>query len=743
MSHNQACLIGKKVDRGVYQVVVMTHKILIMRSYQVFWRTLISLALLITFITSASAQDVVIYSKKSDEISKQLQELVNALNDKEVLKILKLSNVNAETAVSTEYTGKSFEVDESLAAKAEELTNTKLTEFSEKAKKIDKKEVKAQVPLLKDEYIKIVTEELDKLKAGGLDPLNEAIKKLNAESKINNERFKALKAAEPADEDKVIAGILKALKDNNEEAVIKSNGEATTEIKKMAEEMTNKQAEEKYPFPDKKKTEAEAVKKYPKFKVGDKVQITYFPTPNRPQKASGAIRSITQDKITVGFAKVNIDDIADPIMRDGMRSDVTDKNRKDYVDNIFQDIRKARTKYYNENLQVNVDKIIAGNEKNGFILTAGKWQTAANYTSSLLSKKISDWKNEKLDVIEKAILEDGKLLNSVEGSRDGYNAPPKAALELFTKKIDQDSEQVILQMTSVNNNVDFTEEDIKKFEEQEAARKAAEAEAAKKKAEEDKKRKQAIKEKERLVKEQNEKPAETGSGSMILIGVVLLLIGGAAFVFFNPKLRNKLLPGGKKKSMQDVLSNLNAPGAPQPEGGLPMPGGPVPPQGGGVAPPPGVPAGMSAPAGGENEKTKIDLDGDVSIVKRDSPEEAPQAAPRKKISLNLGSSTTSLSQDSAAPAASDAGTTQESIDSGSIGGLKPPGGGGLTPPGGGLKPPGAGGLTPPGGGGLTPPGGGQAPESDDSGGDPENQDKSNLILNPNLDGSGTKLRLKK
>ena len=731
-----------------------------------FWRTLTSLVLLTTLITSASAQDVVIYSKKSDEISKQLQDLVNALKDKEILKTLKLSNVNAETAVSTEYTGKSFEVDESLGAKAIDLTKAKMAEFIEKAKKVDKKDAKAQVPLLQEEYTKTVTEELDKLKAGGLAPLNEAIKKLNAENKINTERFNALKAAEPEDVDKVIADILKSLKENIEEAVIKSSGDPTTEIKKMAEEMTNKQSEEKFPFPDKKKTEAEAVKKYPKFKVGDKVQLTYFPTPNRPQKASGAIRSMNQEKITVGFAKVNIDDIADPIIRDGMRSDVTDKNRKDYVDNIFQDIRKARTKFYNENLQVNVDKIIAGNEKNGYILAAGKWQTAAAYTSTILSKKIEDWKKDRMDVIEKAVLEDGKLLNSVEGSREGYNGPTEKALEKFKTDIVDEVKQVIQLMAADSTTGEFTDEDYEKLLKEQEAKKAAEAEAKKIQAAEDNKRKLAIKEKERLVKEQNEKPADSGSGSMIMIGLVLLVIGGAAFVFFNPKLRNKLLPGGKKKSMQDVLSNLNAPGAPQPtDGNLPMPGGPMPPPGGGVAPPPGVPAGMSAPAGGENEKTKIDLDGDVSIVKRDSPEEAPQAAPRKKISLNLGSSTTSLSQETAAPAASEAGTTQESIDSGSIGGLKPPGGGGLTPPGGrltppggglkppgaggltppggGLKPPGAGGLTPPGGGGLTPPGGGQAPESDDSGGDPENQDKSNLILNPNLDGSGTKLRLKK
>ena len=720
-----------------------------MRSYKVFWKSFYSLVLLTLVSVPLQGQDVVIHSKKSDNIAKSLQELIEKIDNNSILKIFKLSSVSPLTAESTEYTGKSFEVDESLGSKAQEIADAKMKEFLSKAEALEKKDVKIQVPILKADAIDSLSKELDKLKDVGLAPLNEAIKKLNAENAKNEEYEKSLSEAEAKDIDKVVDAILNDLKEVNEDAVIKSKGEPVVEIKKTAEEMTNKQAEEKFPFPNRKEKELEAVKKFPKFKVGDKVSVTFYPTPARPQKASGSIRSMSNEKVKINFSTVNIDDIEDPIMRDGMRPAVTDKNRQDYVDDIFADIRKERARYYNDNLQLNADSIIAQNEKNGFILTGGKWQPASEYSTSLLENKLSDWKKEKLNLLEKAKLQDGKLILEVESQRNGYNTPPEEALELFKKKIEIEAEQISVKMLVIDpGGEEFSDDDLKKFEEKQkddAAQKKLEDEAAAAAA---RKKKADINKKKELAAQVNETPEDAGSSSTIMIGVVLLIVGAIAFAFFNPKIRAKIIPGGaKKKSMEDVLSNL----APPPGNGpLPMPGGPNAP--GGAAAPPGVPAGMGgASATGSADKTKIDLDGDVSIVKRDQAEEAPQAAPRKKISLNLGSSAAPLTE----TGPSDASTTQNSIDPGSIGGLTPPGGGlkppgggltppggGLTPPGGGLKPPG-GGLTPP-GGGLKPPGGNlQAPGSDDSGGNSGNEDKSNLILNPNLDGSGSKLRLKK
>ena len=729
-----------------------------------FLRSFYGLVLSAMVLLPLQGQDVVIYSKKSDEIAKQLKELVEKLDDKVIKKAYGTSSITPLTEVSTEYTGKSFEADESLTAKSNEAVEAVLKEFNEEAGKLTNKNVAAEVPILKAKAIKTIKETLDKLKAGGLAPLKEAIQKLNAELAKNEESFNKLNAAEIADLNAMIADILKELKELNEEAVTKSKGEPVTDIKKAAEEMTNKEAEEKYPFPNKKEKEAEAVKKFPKFKVGDKVKFVYYPTPTRPRNASGSIRSMTKDKIKVNFDTINIDDIKDPIIRDGMRSDVTDKNRKKYVDDIFTDIRKARSKYYNTNLQPNADKIIEENFQKGFILASGKWQPAADYVSTLLSSKLKDWKEAKLKVLEDAKLADGQLINNVEMEIAGYNKPSELALNVFNQKIDKDADQAIKMKSVVVEGDEFTDDDLKKFEEQQKkeaeAKAAAAAEAAAKKKADAK----AAKAKADLAAKLEEEPESAGSGSMVMIGIVLLVIGAVAFAFFNPKIRSKLIPGSaKKKSMEDVVANL----APPPGTELPMPGGPTPPgaPGGSVAPPPGVPAGMAPPAAAETgsiEKTKIDLDGDVSIVRGEDANEAPQAAPRKKISLNLGSSTPSLAE--SAPADGGAASTQNSIDPASIGGLTPPGGGlkppgsggltppggGLTPPGGGLKPPGSGGLTPP-GGGLTPPGGGlkppggdsQASGSDDSGDDSGTEDKSNLILNPNLDGSGSKLRLKK
>ena len=733
-----------------------------------FLRTFYGLVLLIFTAASINAQDVVIYSKSSEDVAKLLQELVDKLDEKSIIKSFKVSSVKSQTAASTDLNGKSFEVDESLKAKSQELSDKLLAEFAEKAKALKKEELVAGLALLQEKGIKTLEDELSKLKADGLAPLNEAVQSLTAELAENESRSKKLTASEASDVDKIVTALLKALKEANEEAVISSKGKPETEIKKAAEAMTHKQAEEKYPFPKKADVELAAVKKYPKYKVGDNITVIFYPTPNRPQTKKGILKSISKDKIQISFTKILINDIKDPIMRDGMRPAVTDKNRKDYVDAIFTDIRKKRNKYFNTNLQPNADAIIAQNIKNGFILAAGKWQTSSSYTSALLSKKLADWKKEKLDLLEKAILADKAMKDSVEADRAGYNAPANVVLEAFKTNIVKDAKQIETEMSIKNDKGDFSEDDFKKFEEARIAEEERKKKEAERLAAEKRKQNKAIKKKADLLEQSKTAPEDSGSGQYIMIGVVLLIVGAIAFVFFNPKVRAKLIPGsGKKKSMQDVVSNLAPPGAPGADAPLPMPGGPTPPgvpgpTGGSVAPPPGVPASMGAAPGGETEKTKIDLDGDVSIVRRDDAEQAPQAAPRKKISLNLGSSTTSLSNDTPAPAAGEASTTQNSIDPGSIGGLTPPGGGltppggGLTPPGGGLTPPG-GGLTPPGGGltppggGLTPPGGGltppggnlQAPGSDDSGDDAGTEDKSNLILNPNLDGSGSKLRLKK
>jgi len=720
------------------------------------------------------AQDVVIYSKKSEDIAKALQALVEQLDDKAILKSYKLTSVKSSISASSDLNGKSFEVDESLKKNSEDIAEKIMSKFSTDAKALDNKELVSGMDALQKSSIKELEEALSKLKADGLKPLNEAVQRLTAELEDNESKFKKLTESEVKDLGKIVSTLLKAFKEADEEAVITSSGKAETEIKKVAEDITHKQAEEKFPFPNKAEVELAAAKKFPIYKVGDNVTVIFYPTPNRPQTKKGPIKLISKDRIQISFTKILINDIKDPIMRDGMRKAIQEKNRQKYVDDIFTSIRKKRNEYFNDNVQLNADKIIAENLKNGFILAKGKWQTASAFTTTILSKRLSDWKKTNLSQLSEAILADKATKDAVEVNRKSYNAPAVAVLTKFTKEVGDSAKQIIAEMEANKDNSTVTDEDIEKFEQQrleEEKRKKAEADAA---AAKKKKEQQAINKKKRLLEESKTAPEDEGSGQMVMIGAVLLIVGAIAFVFFNPKIRAKLIPGsGKKKSMQDVVSNLAPPGTPGADAPLPMPGGPTPPgapAGGGIAPPPGIPVGMGAGPADEAiaaEKTKIDLDDDVSIVRRDDAEE--QATPRKKISLNLGSSTTSLNNDATPASAAEPATAQNSVDPGSIGGLTPPGGGltppggGLTPPGGGLTPPGGGltppggGLTPPGGGltppggGLTPPGGGltppggdsQASGSDDSGGDSGTEDKSNLILNPNLDGSGSKLRLKK
>ena len=719
--------------------------------------------LIFIFVLNINAQDVVVHSKKSDEAATQLRELVQALEEKDHLKSYSLKELKILTEISTKLADKSFPVPENLKTDAEKLAADIKEEMQKAGKAIEQDKKAELVPELVKSKITELKEKLDAMAAKAMEPIDQAVGELKGEVNKNNSVYKTLLNTEPQGVDSLASSILRKWAKENDNAVTKTNGKAKTEIKTDAEAITEAQAEEKFPMPAKAKMEAIAEEKFPLIKVGTKIKITYFPRPNTPVTINDKIKAINATHVFFPFnKKVLINDIKDPIIRDGLNETKTKKNREEDVKSQIAKVNKERSKFFLANLQANADKIIAENEKNGFILAEGKWQPVATYVATHLTKKLTDWKNEKVGMLDKAILADNKLIGDFNDARPAFTQIMTEVHKLATLQY-QEAQKTIIESINLNTE-DTTTSDAEleaelKRQEEEAKKREADKLAAQKAANQQKIKDQKLadqKEQERL-----EREAAASQSKWIMIAVVLLVIGGAAFVFLNPKLRGKILGGGKKKSMTDVVSTLQAPGGPQPDGPLPMPGAPT--GTSPIAPPPGVPQGMAPPPGAPAplpEKTQIDLDSGINIV-RGEDADAPAAAPRKKISLNLGGSSTPLAD----PNSSESADTNQQNAGGGLtppgGGLTPPGGGltppggGLTPPGGGLTPPGGGltppggGLTPPGGGltppggGLTPPGGGlKPPGSDSSDEEPENEDKSNLILNPNLDG-GSKLRLKK
>ncbi|NQZ58240.1 MAG: hypothetical protein HRT88_12345, partial [Lentisphaeraceae bacterium] len=218
--------------------------------------------------------------------------------------------------------------------------------------------------------------------------------------------------------------------------------------------------------------------------------------------------------------------------------------------------------------------------------------------------------------------------------------------------------------------------------------KAAAKKAAAKKAAAEQKEKEQL-EADKLAEDElaREKEEQDTLVSAIIVAVVLAIL---VFIAMSKNMRKKIF-GGKKKKMMDVMSDLEKAKADTKK------------------------TVRALPPMKNDGQVPISLTPELSI-EREAPDDTAQAAPRKKISLAPGNATESLNLDKGQTA------------------------GGLTPPGGGLPPPG-GGLTPP-GGGLTPPGG-LKEVGEEKSNQTSKEDKSNLILNPNLNGSGDKIRLKK
>lgn len=720
-------------------------------------KTVIS-AFFIFGATLLPAQDVVVFSKYSESAIKDLEKLANATTEKELLELYKVNSVKALSTSLKRYAEASFSVDQKLPETCEAMVKKALADFKTKVESLSKAERIKQIPTLKAELEQALITALNKLEQSSLKPIFDSTAELEKEKNQNQSLFDALNTAEIESTESIVTKTLKSWKKNNNSAVLETQGEFIADIKAEALVKAEKNAEETFPFPNTKDLEQEALKKYRLFKVGDKVSIKYSPRPSQVLTASGQIRAMDAQKVKIGFNSVNIKDIVDPVIQDGMSKKKTLANRKKFIDDKILAIKKQRLKHFDDNLQIVADSLIKSNEAKGYVLYIGTWTPVAKVATAYVNTKAKAWKQQNADILEKAALADAKLIDEINSNTSNYRDFFSKSVKLGQTKLAEDAKQ-LLSEAELADDVGFTEEDLKKLEEEEAAKKkqaqeeAAKAAAAKRKAQQD-----AAKKKLELEKQRQDQEAAS-QNNMIMIGVALVLVGAVAFVAFNGKVRNKIF-GKKKKSMHEVVSNL--------QGGAQD--GSTPPL---TVPGAGGPSGSMAPkpvATNENtldniEKTKINLDDGLSIERggdEPAPVPAAAAAPRKKISLNLGGSTTSLSNESIDESEGkvSGGDKPTPLASGGLtppgGGLTPPGGvltppgggltspGGLTPPGGGLKAPG--GLTPP-GGGLTPPGGGLKPpgdsESNDDSSSSENSDKSNLIMNPNLNGSGDKLRLKK
>ncbi|MCH2208604.1 MAG: hypothetical protein MK132_22420 [Lentisphaerales bacterium] len=515
-----------------------------------------------------------------------------------------------------------------------------------------------------------------------LKPLIEAAETLKAEATKNAKNAQTLSAANIPNLQKVSDDFIDALNKLNLKAVKSTQVGVIKDVKIHAAESLTVKAEDEFPDLNIATLKKEADQKYTYYKVGDNVKLRYAPTPNRVLTASGPIRSMDTQRVKIGFSTISINDIVDRIERLAMSKTETLKQRATFVEEKVLERKVKRQQYYNDNIQSEVDKLVTANEAKGYVLNLGTWKPHVEVVSQEIQVKVASLKKTVLEDFEKVSLDYSRKSESLSQAKKDFTADFLDLRGEIEKELTSDSLIAITEAKQAAFELsEAKQEQILK--DQIAAKEKEKAEKQARILKEKAEAAAAIKAKRDAINNQSE-IAEESDSSTLIIALAIAAICLLGFVSFNKKVHDKIL-GNKKQSMADIVIQ-NAIDAHQ---SMPKPESQQIPVG---------PKGNMAPqliTRPPIDRTKVDVD--ISVETTDA--EKNKLAGRKKIALNLKGSTTSLDKDLLAPS---------------------------TPP--------IGGLTPP-GGGMTPPKVSTPPE--------ESADKSNLILNPNLQADGQKLQLKK
>ena len=653
-------------------------------------RYLFVLSLVYCFVVQhAYTQDMAVYSKYSESLNKSIKANIEKLTLADIQKALELEHTKPSVENYEKFKDQQFNF--SINAEQSQIFKVYKDNFAEKVAQLEKgseTEILAILLRLKDQIKVDFKEKRTEL----LKPLLEAVESLQKESRLNASAAKKMSAASIKDVKQYSKDLVKNIEKSGISVVSVIQDGVVEEIKKKAIELATQKAASEFPDLNMTTLKSEAEAKFKYFKVGDNIKVRYAPTPNRVLTASGPIRTLDSQRVKIGFNTLSIKDIIDPRQRMAMSKSETFKSREAYIKERVSAQKSARLKYLNNNVQGEVDVLVSENEKKGYILNLGTWKTVEQVIATSLQSKVTELKKDGLEEFETAALAHSQTISSMSQSKRDFSEVLTKLRDKIMQELESDS--VIAKAQAEQSALEISEKQVeealaKELADKEEARKALEAQKLQEKQE----REAAILAKKQAINNQTVK-AEESDSSILIIALAVAAICLFGLVAFNKKVHDKIL-GNKKQSMMDIVNQDAIAVQQQNQASKPeiQVGGPR----GNMAPKP-IPVPSKQPA---------QVDVDISVESKGADQE--KVVDRKKISLNLKGSTTSLEKDLIAPS------------------ISTPPGGGLTPPKAGLTPPG-GGLTPP-KAGLTPPG--------------QNVDKSNLILNPNLQADGEKLQLKK
>ncbi len=442
-------------------------------------------------------------------------------------------------------------------------------------------------------------------------------------------------------------------------------------------QLVKERAVEAVKIPTAASLQAEAEQLVPAYSVGQEISFTYNFARRLPVK--GKISSINETALKLGFKDYLIADIQEDKIRDGLSPAKVAQARKKFIDGKISAATAAQEEWMLNHAQSICDELVSKNEAAGFILTSTGWQSLPELIQAQAKTRQEALINAKNKADENRKIEEEKAKAEQERIRLKKLEEEAAAKAEAAVKAKKEAERLAALEAEKPKEVNF-EVEAAKLQKQEDEENAKAAAAAKIKAEN-------LARLKKIAADSENKSSETDLGSMLLVGMVLLIaIGAIAFVLFKDKILARIRKPGKRSSLTDLT--------------------------GGAAPSAPAPGAEAAPELGKTmaeqaEATRGQSDDGIQIVRPTVPTpSAPPAGERKKIAF-------SFSKEGDAPAASaSAFVSPEKLDEAPSAaaspsttpvavGLKAPAG--LTPPGAGLKAPA--GLTPP-GAGLTPPGAG-------------------------------------
>ncbi|WDE96153.1 hypothetical protein PQO03_10550 [Lentisphaera profundi] len=443
-----------------------------------------------------------------------------------------------------------------------------------------------------------------------------------------------------------------------------------TEANKQARAYTLKL----HPKLDVKQLNKDAVETFPIYNEGDYVEFTYDPF--RKVAVKGKIKRITREFLFVGFSgQYAIKNILDPALRDSFFPDKVKTNRQKYIDTLIAKQRYSFNITLNKNVQPIADKLIAQNEKNGFVYINHTWHLISDLITSrvndkaqLLTKK-QNIENEKLQAEANAIQAEANRLNDAKNAEAQKIA--QARLDKKNEEIENAKRIAELQGDAFSEEDKLKEQELmlqKLAEEEEAAAKIAAAKRAAKAA----------------LKKPTSSDDSSGEGS--LAGFQIFAIGAIVFlgllvvvyILFKDKIN------GKFKRNKVTLDQITGVSAPAPSTKMP-----------------GEETHIDRPSPSLSQQAEAsrgdgDSDGDGAKIQKKSisfSKNKPGNASNFFSPEEIDKPET-LSTDTTQTARSQTISTSNARPGNSSKAPLTPPGGGLTPPGGGLAPP-SGGLTPP------------------------------------------------